>query len=81
MNMLLNQASATSHNSWLAPLAVNQAFPINWIWWVTMLVSIGILSLASELVNYYLIDLREIKLVRATEIGLVFSDQASCLPF
>ncbi|MEW5304450.1 MAG: hypothetical protein WDW38_010394 [Sanguina aurantia] len=43
-------------------IAINQAFPVNWVWWVTLLVSIGVLSLASELVTYYLIDLREIKL-------------------
>ena len=42
------------------PLAVNQAFPVNWIWWVTLIVCNGLLSLVAEITNYYLVDMREI---------------------
>lgn len=44
--------------------AVNQAFPVNWIWWLTILLASALLSLAAEVVNYYLLDMRDIQLVR-----------------
>lgn len=47
----------------LLPLAVNQAFPMNWVWWVTLIVCNAVLSMTAEVVNYFLIDMREIQLV------------------
>ena len=43
-------------------LAVNQAFPVNWIWWVTLLLANLVLSVASEFLIYYVIDKQEILL-------------------
>jgi hypothetical protein len=42
--------------------AVNQAFPVNWIWWVTLIIANGLLSVVSEFAIYYLRDMREIQL-------------------
>ncbi|GAX79648.1 hypothetical protein CEUSTIGMA_g7089.t1 [Chlamydomonas eustigma] len=41
---------------------VNQAFPVNWIWWLTLILCNVILSLAAEITNYYLVDMRDIQL-------------------
>jgi hypothetical protein len=43
-------------------LAVNQAFPVNWIWWVTLIIANGVLSLVAEVAIYYLHDMRDIQL-------------------
>ncbi|GLI63645.1 hypothetical protein VaNZ11_006643 [Volvox africanus] len=43
-------------------IIINQAFPVNWIWWLTILLASFILSVVSEVVNYYLRDMREIAL-------------------
>ncbi|EFJ46786.1 hypothetical protein VOLCADRAFT_92949 [Volvox carteri f. nagariensis] len=43
-------------------IIINQAFPVNWIWWLTILLASIILSVVSEVVNYYLRDMREIAL-------------------
>ncbi|KAG2482333.1 hypothetical protein HYH03_018721 [Edaphochlamys debaryana] len=45
-------------------IIVNQAFPVNWIWWVTLLLATLAVALAAEFINYRLIDLREIELDR-----------------
>lgn len=45
-------------------IIVNQAFPVNWIWWLTILLASALLSLAAEVVNYYLLDMRDIQLER-----------------
>lgn len=39
---------------------------MNWVWWVTLIVCNALLSVAAEVVNYFLIDMREIQLVRPT---------------
>mmetsp|Transcript_17242 Transcript_17242/g.23821 ORF Transcript_17242/g.23821 Transcript_17242/m.23821 type:complete len:161 (-) Transcript_17242:423-905(-) len=41
---------------------VNQAFPLNWIWWVTIIPTTFMLSSLSELSIYYLHDMKEIDL-------------------
>jgi hypothetical protein len=41
---------------------VNQAFPENWIWWVTLILCNAVLSLVAEITNYYLVDMRDIQL-------------------
>uniref|UniRef100_A0A6U2HSI1 Protein SYS1 homolog n=1 Tax=Chlamydomonas euryale TaxID=1486919 RepID=A0A6U2HSI1_9CHLO len=41
---------------------VNLAFPTNWIWWVTLLLAAILVSLASEFVIYYLIEMRDIEM-------------------
>mmetsp|Transcript_27754 Transcript_27754/g.70752 ORF Transcript_27754/g.70752 Transcript_27754/m.70752 type:complete len:154 (-) Transcript_27754:889-1350(-) len=41
---------------------VNQAFPVNWIWWVTLIIANIAVSLTSELLIYRLRDLRDIEL-------------------
>lgn len=41
---------------------VNQAFPVNWIWWITLIIASAVISVASEFTIYYLQDMREIKL-------------------
>eukprot|EP00798_Chlamydomonas_sp_ICE-L_P021347 gene21347-28282_t len=40
---------------------VNQDFPTNWIWWVTILLASALLSGVAEVMNYYLIDMRDIE--------------------
>jgi hypothetical protein len=42
--------------------AVNLTFPTNWIWWVTIIVGTLVVSGAAEVLIYYLVDLRDIKL-------------------
>mmetsp|Transcript_18942 Transcript_18942/g.60855 ORF Transcript_18942/g.60855 Transcript_18942/m.60855 type:complete len:100 (-) Transcript_18942:164-463(-) len=42
--------------------AVMQAFPVNWIWWVTIVVLTFLLSTLSEVSIYFLRDMREIEL-------------------
>jgi len=37
------------------------AFPLNWVWWVTLIVSTFILSTLGEVLVYFLSDMREIK--------------------
>ena len=39
-----------------------QAFPVNWIWWVTIVVLTFLLSTLSEVSIYFLRDMREIEL-------------------
>ena len=41
---------------------MNQAFPVNWIWWITLIVCNVLLSLVAEVTNYYLVDMRDIKM-------------------
>lgn len=43
-------------------IIVNQAFPVNWVWWLTIIVASGVVSVVAEFVNYFLRDMREIKL-------------------
>ncbi|KAG2434008.1 hypothetical protein HYH02_012468 [Chlamydomonas schloesseri] len=47
---------------WVLCIIVNQAFPVNWIWWLTILLATLLISVAAEFVNYYLRDMREIEL-------------------
>mmetsp|Transcript_6695 Transcript_6695/g.7679 ORF Transcript_6695/g.7679 Transcript_6695/m.7679 type:complete len:164 (-) Transcript_6695:1239-1730(-) len=47
---------------WLMCCIVMQGFPVNWIWWVTMVVMTFLLSSGGELSIYYLRDMREIEL-------------------
>lgn len=42
---------------------MNQAFPVNWIWWLTILLATLLVSVTAEFVNYFLRDMREIELV------------------
>ncbi|KXZ43448.1 hypothetical protein GPECTOR_90g535 [Gonium pectorale] len=49
-------------------IAVNQAFPTNWIWWFTMLLASALLTVAAEVTNYWLRDMREIKLSTSTSV-------------
>mmetsp|Transcript_21540 Transcript_21540/g.41083 ORF Transcript_21540/g.41083 Transcript_21540/m.41083 type:complete len:161 (+) Transcript_21540:361-843(+) len=44
----------------LLSIAVSQSFPVNWIWWVTLIVCTFILSSLSEISIYYLHDMVEI---------------------
>lgn len=46
-------------------VAVSQSFPVNWIWWVTLIVCTFILSSLSEISIYYLHDMVEIAVVRS----------------
>lgn len=41
---------------------VNQAFPTNWVWWITLLIANLLLAVASEFAIYYAIEGRDIKL-------------------
>ncbi|PNG99018.1 hypothetical protein TSOC_015213, partial [Tetrabaena socialis] len=41
---------------------VNQAFPVNWIWWLTLLLASALVSVAAEFVIYHLRDMRDIQL-------------------
>eukprot|EP00002_Diphylleia_rotans_P012172 TRINITY_DN2380_c0_g1_i1.p1 TRINITY_DN2380_c0_g1~~TRINITY_DN2380_c0_g1_i1.p1 ORF type:complete len:149 (-),score=35.99 TRINITY_DN2380_c0_g1_i1:249-695(-) len=41
---------------------VMDAFPTNWVWWVTVIISTFILSSLGELTCYYLRDMKEIPL-------------------
>jgi len=43
-------------------LAVNQQFPVNWIWWVTLIIATILVSVAAEFAIYFLRDLKEIEL-------------------
>jgi len=42
--------------------AVNQQFPVNWIWWVTLIIATILVSLAAEFAIYFLKDLKDIEL-------------------
>ena len=41
--------------------AATRAFPVNWVWWVTLIVCTGVVSVISELMCYFLHDLRDIE--------------------
>jgi len=41
--------------------AATRAFPVSWVWWVTVLLSTLAVSIASELMCYFLHDLRDIE--------------------
>uniref|UniRef100_A0A7S0V1D6 Protein SYS1 homolog n=1 Tax=Polytomella parva TaxID=51329 RepID=A0A7S0V1D6_9CHLO len=43
-------------------IIVNQAFPVNWIWWVTLGVCVIGVSIASEFLIYFGREMRDIKL-------------------
>jgi hypothetical protein len=43
-------------------IAVTQAFPDSWVWWVTLVVATAFLGGAGELTNYKCRDLRDIEL-------------------
>jgi hypothetical protein len=42
--------------------AVNVKFPVNWIWWVTLIVANILVAVAAEFVIYFLKDMQEIQL-------------------
>ncbi len=46
----------------VAVRAVNQAFPVNWIWWVTLIVATLLVSLTAEVLIYRLRELKDIEL-------------------
>mmetsp|Transcript_44316 Transcript_44316/g.73833 ORF Transcript_44316/g.73833 Transcript_44316/m.73833 type:complete len:161 (+) Transcript_44316:217-699(+) len=46
----------------VACIIVRQAFPLNWIWWLSMAVTTFMLSSLSEMSIYYLHDMKEIEL-------------------
>lgn len=60
--MLSSESERLNSSSFNLLFTVNQAFPVNWIWWVTLIIANGLLSLLSEVAIYFLIDLRDIQL-------------------
>lgn len=52
----------TSILHWLLCIIVNQAFPVNWIWWITLLVATAAVSIISEFTIHYFREMREILL-------------------
>eukprot|EP00877_Chromochloris_zofingiensis_P008000 jgi/Chrzof1/3453/Cz12g26050.t1 len=64
-------ATTTSILHWVICCAVNRAFPVNWIWWLTIILcSVG-LSLLGEVFNYYLRDMKDIQLVSVWHITVL----------
>mmetsp|Transcript_7447 Transcript_7447/g.15184 ORF Transcript_7447/g.15184 Transcript_7447/m.15184 type:complete len:161 (-) Transcript_7447:147-629(-) len=55
-------AMTISFTHLVACIIVRQAFPTNWIWWVTMAVTTFMLSSLGEMSIYYLHDMKEIQL-------------------
>ncbi len=53
--------STTSITHWVLCCIVNQAFPTNWVWWLTILLATLIVSVAAEFVIYQLRDKRDIE--------------------
>lgn len=47
---------------WLLCIIVNQAFPVNWIWWITIVLSTAAVSLVSEFVIHKFREMRDIAL-------------------
>mmetsp|Transcript_24838 Transcript_24838/g.67659 ORF Transcript_24838/g.67659 Transcript_24838/m.67659 type:complete len:154 (+) Transcript_24838:301-762(+) len=52
----------TSFIHWVICCLVNQQFPVNWIWWVTLIIATILVSVAAEFAIYFLRDLKEIEL-------------------
>jgi len=52
----------TSIVHWVLCCLVDQQFPVNWIWWVTISIASLVVSVAAELAIYLFKDLQDIEL-------------------
>ena len=59
--MALDYAVTFTFVHFILSCIVTASFPVNWVWWVTVIIGTFLLSTGAEMSCYYLRDMRSIK--------------------